>query len=319
MDPLTHGLIGAAVSTFSGTTAAIDNPLMIGAALGAMSPDLDFVIRIFKNDAEYMKHHRGHSHTVPFLAVFSLAITAGLSFFTFNAFDFLTVFFWTFLGALSHTLMDILNSYGSKLFSKKRKLSLLTLYDPFISLVGLWLILTGEKNTFELVGAAITVLLYLTLRHINKTNAAHELLNYFSREHHSIEVSVYPSLRSFYKWDFVAHTETHDYVGQYNPWMSLMSKDAIRFIQTFKREDHEVISTFNASNVGAIFGEFSPNLHIRIETNDEDDLIILRAIDLRYFMKDRFMHHATLVLDAQFNIVSSYLHPYRLKNAIPVY
>ena len=54
MDPITHGLVGVALSAFSGRAVSMDNPLTMGAMLGAMSPDLDFVIRIFKDDAAYL-------------------------------------------------------------------------------------------------------------------------------------------------------------------------------------------------------------------------------------------------------------------------
>ncbi len=47
MDPLTHGVIGLAISSFSGQAVSLDNPVSIGAALGAMSPDIDVISRLF--------------------------------------------------------------------------------------------------------------------------------------------------------------------------------------------------------------------------------------------------------------------------------
>ncbi len=99
MDPLTHGVIGLAISSFSGQAVSFDNPISIGAALGAMSPDIDVVSRLFFNDMVYCKHHRGFSHSLPSLLVLSGLITSGLSF-MFPEMIIWQVFLWTFIGAI---------------------------------------------------------------------------------------------------------------------------------------------------------------------------------------------------------------------------
>lgn len=134
MDPISHGIIGVAISSFSGQPVAINSAITVGSMLGAMSPDLDFVIRIFKDDVSYLENHRGFSHSVPMLFAFSLGITMMLAIMPFENFSFLTTFFWTFLGALSHTFFDILNSYGARLLKHKMKGNILTLYDPIVLL-----------------------------------------------------------------------------------------------------------------------------------------------------------------------------------------
>lgn len=320
MDPLTHGLVGAALSTFSGTAAGFDNPITIGAMLGAMSPDLDFVIRIFKNDAAYLEHHRGVSHTVPFLAGFSVAITLILSQMGFVAFDFWLTLLWTFVGALSHTGLDILNSYGAKFIKRKLKVNILTLYDPVITLVGIFLIFNGENTLLELTGASVIVASYLYVRSRSKSSARMVLQSYFCESHLNVSVHVMPALKAFHKWDYVVHTDSHDIVGTYNPIKGLLDKrKGIEIIKTFKRNEVCYYDVFRATEVGRIFTHFSPNLHINVTHDDENDQIVLRAVDLRYFFKENFMHHATLVLDKELNHISSFLHPYKINKAIPVY
>lgn len=320
MDPLTHGLVGVAISAFSGTAVSISNPLTIGAMLGAMSPDLDFVIRIFKDDASYLKNHRGISHSVPFLAGFSIAITIILSQMHFVEFNFFTTFLWTFIGALSHTGLDILNSYGAKLFRKKRKGNILTLYDPVITLVGLSYIINGKNSIFELISGLMIVTVYLILRKVSRRNALSHLNQKLNETYKDVDVHVMPSLKAFYKWDFVAHTLTHDIVGQYNPWLIFIKGNrCITLLKILEVEDQSYFELFKDSTVGGIFTEFSPNLHIKMMRDEANDHMVLRAIDLRYFMKDQFMHHATLVLDNDLKYVSSYLHPYSLNKAILVH
>lgn len=320
MDPITHGLVGAAVTAFSGTAVAMDNPLTIGAMLGAMSPDLDFVIRLFKDDAAYLEHHRGLSHTVPFLIGFSVAISVILSQVGFINFNFLTTLLWTFIGALSHTGLDILNSYGAKLFKKKHKFSLLTLYDPVITLVGLVFILNGQNTLIDLISGSLIVSSYLLLRHRTKLISAKMIDAILSEKYDSVSVTVMPSLKAFYKWDFVAHTLKHDIVGQYNPFLlNKTINQRLKILQILEIQDHGLLELFKSSQVGKVFGTFSPNLHIQISDESKENQLVLRAIDLRYYFKESFMHHATLVLDQEKNVVSSFLHPYHLSKSIPVF
>ncbi|MDH8678338.1 metal-dependent hydrolase [Fusibacter bizertensis] len=320
MDPLTHGLVGVAISAFSGTAVSIDNPLTIGAMLGAMSPDLDFVIRLFKDDAAYLEHHRGLSHSIPFLVGFSTIITIMLSQMGFVGFNFLTTLLWTFIGALSHTGLDILNSYGAKLFRKKRKANILTLYDPVISIVGICLIINGTNTMYELITGVLIIGIYLLMRNISRHNALVTLESYFSKQYKQTDVFVMPSLKAFYKWDFVAHTETHNIVGQFNPWW-LMAKTEkrIKIQHMMELVDTTYYDLFKSTAVGEIFTRFSPNLHINVTRDELNNQYILRATDLRYFVKKSFMHHATLVLDQDMQFISSYLHPYNINKAIPIY
>ncbi|MDW7663035.1 MAG: metal-dependent hydrolase [Bacillota bacterium] len=319
MDPLTHGLVGAAISAFSGNPVALDNPLAIGAMLGAMSPDLDFVVKLFKDDAKYLEHHRGATHTLPYLIGFSVVIATTLSILPFHEFSFILILLWTFLGALSHTGLDIMNSYGAKLFKRKLKLSILTLYDPVITLVGFHLILNRANTIIDYAGSIVLVGAYLYLRYAMKRVAEKQLIKHFELSHEHVEIHVIPALKAFYKWDFVAHTDTHDYVGQYNSWCSLVSRcPVIRVNNTFEINDSIYMSFFRTTLIGEKFSNFSPNLHVKVIPSEVEGQITLRIVDLRYYIKKDFLHQATLVIDQEFNIISSLFHPYSLNKAIPI-
>ena len=319
MDPITHGLVGAALSGFTGTEISIFNPLTIGATLGAMSPDLDFVIRIFKDDAAYLEHHRGKSHTLPYLIGFSIAITFGLSMFGLVGFNAISTFIWTLIGAVSHTVLDILNSYGAKFFKKKRIASILTLYDPVITMVGLWFIYNGQNTTIDLITGVLIVSVYLLMRNFGKLRAKDIVYDQLIKDHEQVKVTMMPSLKAFYKWDFVAMTATHNIVGQYNPMFGIIKPEkGVKLIQVLVKPEDGYEALFKSSKVGEVFTEFSHLIHFDITKSQEDELITIRAVDLRYFFKQRFMHHATLVIDVNHNIISSFIHPYTLNKAIPI-
>lgn len=311
MDPATHGVIGLALSTFSGTSPSFDNPIAIGATIGAMIPDSDVVIRLFTNEMTYLKHHRGQSHALPALILYSAAITLGLSLFMPGALSF-EVFIWTLVGALSHTIFDILNSYGAMLFKKKRKLSLLTLYDPVITLLAIYLITSGEKSVLAYASVVLLFAAYLVLRWKMKRTATKHVSRMISEQFEFKRVSILPSLKAFYKWDFVADTKSHHIVGKYN-----LFTRKLEIIASYYKKNSDHLMTFDLSNLGKYLRRFSPNIHV--EVTDQGNRIELRATDLRYYNNKKFLHHGTLYLDRDGNVLESYFHPYKQNKWIPVF
>jgi inner membrane protein len=311
MDPITHGVIGLAISTFSGTVPSLDNPVAVGAALGAMIPDSDVVIRLFTNEMTYLKHHRGWSHSLPALTLFSAAITLGLSVLMPGSLSF-QVFFWTLMGALSHTIFDILNSYGAMLFKQKRKLNLLTLYDPFITMLAVYLIISGDKTFLQYASVILLFAAYLALRWKMKQIAGTHVKTAISEQYEFKRVTILPSLKAFYKWDFVADTRSHHIVGKYN-----LFTGKLQIIKKYYKKDSNHLSAFDRSNLGKYFKKFSPNIHL--EVHEHANHIELKAIDMRYYMKNTFLHHGTLYLDRNGRITESYFHPYKQNKWIPVF
>lgn len=307
MDPITHGVIGLAISAFSGDPVSLLNPISVGAALGAMSPDLDAITRVFYNDKVYLEHHRGKSHSVPFLAMFSIGITGLLSFF-YPDFNFIRVLMFTFMGALSHTFFDILNSYGAMVFRKKRKLSILMLYDPMISVLALFLIFYKNQNIYTYIGTSVIAALYIAFRYLMRKKVEKNLSATFSSGYTLEKVCVMPSLMAFHKWDFIINTKSHNIVGQYN----LVKKNYV--VREKLKRNKDARDIMLKTNLGQYFSNFSPNFHVM--KVKEDDKNHLKVIDLRYFLKDDFMHNGLIELDHQDNVIESYFMPYNVNRKI---
>jgi len=309
MDPVTHGLIGLAVSAFSGNPVALSNPISIGCALGAMSPDLDIVVKFAKNDYEYLRQHRGVSHSIPALFGFAFAISIGLGF-VYTNMNFMEVFSWTFLGGLSHTIFDMMNSYGARLLRRKRKVSLLTLYDPVIWSLTLFLIFNRYNGLMSntIVGGIFFAYIggrYLLREHARKKIVAHHHLEDLE------DVTVLPGLKHFYKWDYIVRTGHHSIVGDYNNLTQRFKET-----QRFEKLDGALEELFQQSNLGQHFKAWSANYHLfKVE---DDDKIILRAVDLRYYFNNEFMHKASLEINKKTNGVESFFHPYKLETRIPI-
>ncbi|KXG77099.1 metal-dependent hydrolase [Thermotalea metallivorans] len=313
MDPVTHGVIGLAISAFSGSPVTLNNPVSLGCAIGAMSPDIDIVAKIW-GDYVYLKHHRGITHSIPALLGLAGIITGGLSL-LYTDFPLIQVFLWTFIGCLSHTLFDILNSYGAKLFmpftKKKSMIGILMLYDPVITILAFLLIFVKYKTIGFYTMITVSFVLYLMARWLMKKKAGQIVVQHYSHGYKINNIEILPSLMAFHKWDFIINTNSHNIVGQVN----MINKKVIER-KKFKKPDQESIYLFEDTNIGKYFKEFTPNYHIvRFE---EMEKIILKSIDLRYYLRDNFMHHATAVYDREKNVIISFFHPYKIHRSIPI-
>lgn len=311
MDMLTHAVIGLGIGSFVENTTDITNPLVIGCVLGSMVPDIDIVAKV-KGDYVYLKHHRGITHTIPGLAVLSAFISVGLK--LFFVVPFMKLFFWTFLGALSHSLFDLLNSYGVNIFnpigtSKKQK-GVLMLYDPIITMLCFLLVMIKNKTWVTYVSGVAFFSIYIIYKFLSKKSAKAKLLNHY-KDTNIEEIRVLPALVEPYKWSFIATTDKEYIVGRYN-FITKKTQE----IKVLKRESDEVVELFNKSNVGKYFNDFTPIYHI--DELKDGEYTILKSTDLRYYFNDSFMHHATVIVDENKNIVQSFFHPYKVDRKIQV-
>ncbi len=133
MDPLTHIVTGVTLSQLAAP------PSRAWAALAgvffAVLPDLDYFFT-FNNRLSYLKHHRGFSHSLPALLLFTLAVAAlGRLLGGPRWFRPLLV-----IGAavlISHLFLDWMTSYGTQLLNPftrtKFSLDWLFIIDPYFT------------------------------------------------------------------------------------------------------------------------------------------------------------------------------------------
>lgn len=112
MDPLTHAAVGLTIAVLSGEPLSVSNPAVIACVAGAIIPDGDIVMQL-KGDYAYLKNHRGMSHSIPMMFVYSGVIT-GLLWLIFGGISLWNVFPLALLGCFSHIALDVTNSYGAQ-------------------------------------------------------------------------------------------------------------------------------------------------------------------------------------------------------------
>ena len=124
MDNVTHAFVGAAMAECAMPADASRRTrlgLMAVGVIGANAPDVDLLYtRITEAPLGYLLHHRGHTHTLPGLALLAMLIWTGVWLLRRNSGDApLARRRWMLLIAAalaSHLLMDGANSYGTHPF-----------------------------------------------------------------------------------------------------------------------------------------------------------------------------------------------------------
>lgn len=127
--------------------------ILIGTVIGSQAPDFDGLLRL-KGNASYIKNHRGITHSLPFIPIWTIAITGGISLF-FPSAPVMMLGAWVLLAVLIHVFSDLFNTYGTQAmrpFSKKWiSWNIIHIFDPvifgthFIALC-LWLLKAAEPQ-----------------------------------------------------------------------------------------------------------------------------------------------------------------------------
>ena len=308
MDTGTHLVMGIALGGLSLADPVVANhtvtfvAVMGGTLLGSQAPDADTILKL-RNNAVYIRHHRGVTHSIPAVLLWPLAITGALTIF-FPESNLFHLWLWTQIAVFLHVFVDIFNSYGTQAlrpFSRKWiAFGIINTFDPLIfSLhcfgILFWAFGANPVYTFSIMYLIIIVYYFIRffLQRAIKT-AVHDAL------HDEEFVIVAPTLRFFY-WRVAAASKTHYYVGRaYRRSITIYDKFEIHPLPRTQLVD-VVMKDPNFDS----FIHFSPLYRWEI-AELENGLTELRLIDLRYRSNNRYPFVAVAHVDEELNIVNSY-------------
>lgn len=302
MDPITHAVIGLAVAKATGNTAAFTEPATLCIIAGSMIPDIDILLQKW-GDMTYLKNHRGASHSIPGLVI-SSALIAGVMSLAFHGSGFFTMFLWALAGCLSHSFFDFFNTYGAKLLwpfrGKKYSLGMLMTFDPvFIGLLSGYAFIGGKTGNMMLAAFVI----YFASRGAARLLVMKELQRKYGAVYERI--SLLPSMKGLLKWHFVLEGDRSDIIGEKNILMN-----RIRIIKQLDKSADSKNDSVLHSPVGQFFNEFTPLSNVAMEMDDGIKRYVFT--DMRYYMRNNFLHHAVLELDENNIIVSQTFNPYSM-------
>lgn len=313
MDPITHILVGIALTTCSGAPVSPDNPTLWAATLGALIPDGDLIYRL-KGEVPYLNRHRGSSHSLIGVIVLS-AMTAALLYLFFTAAGFQDLFYWALAGGCSHLLLDFFNPHGIQalwpLNKKRYHWSLLNGVDPFVLLISLLIIFSGTHSPTVSRFLFLWYGVYLLWRWTMSRRVVNTIKEHFTGAGPARIIAM-PAVFSLWTWDFVVYCHLTVITGE----IRYFSQE-YRVMSILKKYEDKTLKTILNTKIGRFFSEFTPYFYVHLKSRD-DNKTVLEFIDLRYRVKNRFLHSATAVLDEQGEIMEAFFHPFSKNRHIPL-
>ncbi|WP_232697786.1 metal-dependent hydrolase [Brevibacillus daliensis] len=267
MDTATHFAMGFGIAALAhldpvvASTPGLAQAVMIGTVIGQQAPDLDGFTRLLGN-ASYIRNHRGKSHSIPAIFLWTIAIFGLIQFFIPQV-QWIHLLGWIFFAVFLHVFVDIFNAYGTQAlrpFSKKWvRLGTMFIFDPIIfsmHVIGLLLWVAGAEPG----KLFLTIYLILILYYIQRFRArAKEVAYLRSWLGHSGDYTLIPTY-SWNQWSFVVKTPTNWYVGE----MHLGSEPIVLDTFSIPKKEHELITISRQDKKVQSFLSFSEHAHAEV-------------------------------------------------------
>lgn len=288
MDTVTHTLMGGTLLGLATLDPSVD-PLTLGfgaTVVGAsLIPDTDTALKI-KNNAVYIKHHRGITHSIPFTFIIWPLLLATISHFFFDL-PFVNMYLWTLLAVFLHVFVDIFNMYGTQALRPLRntwiQLGFINTIDiPIIVMLSLYLILWAfgfNPITLFIIVYGIVVIYYI-VRYLYQQSLKKKVEHLLPREL-IIRSFIMPTIK-FFEWRVALITKEAFYVGRAFK-SQVVLYDKFGKMVPLRKELYDIIKDDENFKSFTFFSSI-----YRYEIKELDDgFTEIRYIDLRY-LKDGY-------------------------------
>lgn len=307
MDTGTHIVMGVALGGLATidpviqTDPVLFNAVLVGTIAGSHAPDFDTILKL-KNNATYIRHHRGITHSIPAVLMWGVLIASIVHLFVPEK-SFFHIWQWTAIAVIIHVLVDIFNAYGTQAYrpfsNRWVAYGFINTFDPyifFLHIAGIAAWALGANPAFIWVVIYSVILLYYVKRYMDKRFIVKKIHDYFSEVE---QITTSPTIKQNY-WRVAITTKDRFYVG-------VVDNNHIEIIDEFHRvplPDTELIEVAKTDKNIAAFLSFSPVY--RWEINEYKDYTEVRFIDLRYRSKGHYPFVAVVQIDDSLHITSSY-------------
>ncbi|MFD1927838.1 metal-dependent hydrolase [Sporosarcina siberiensis] len=307
MDTGTHIVMGVALAGLSMADPVVtSNPatmtaVITGVVVGSLIPDIDTVLKL-RNNAIYIRHHRGITHSIPAVLIWPILISILLSLLIPGA-NLFHVWAWTFLAVFLHVFVDIFNAYGTQAlrpFSHRWvAIGVINTFDPVIfglHILAILIWMFGANPVSTMITTYIIIFFYYLLRFAIKSAVKRAVFNTIPD---ADDVFIAPTMR-FFQWRVAASTANYHYVGRaYGRSVNIYD----RFERKPMPTTPEIEAAMEDKNIEA-FTSFSPIY--RWNVSYIDDICEVRLIDLRYRSKGYYPFVAVAHIDSDLNVLNSY-------------
>ncbi len=275
--------------------------VLLATIIGSQAPDFDTVLKL-RNNAVYIRNHRGVTHSIPAVFSWPIIITAGITLFVPEV-NWVTLFLWTFLAVFLHVFVDIFNAYGTQALRpisyRWIALGIINIFDPFIffthlGAIAMWALGSEPGSTF------LTLYIVIFLYYVWRVYEKRKVVTHARRLHpNATHIFVSPTIR-WNQWHLVIRTPDTLFVAE-----SRMNQ--LNFFEQYTFDpipDTPIINAARKDPNLAAFLSFSPTY--RWETEAKENITEVRFVDLRYRSKGHYPFVAIVQLDQNLNVISSY-------------
>lgn len=307
MDTGTHVVMGVALgglATLDPVVASdqtLTTAVMVGTLVGSQAPDFDTILKL-RNNATYIRHHRGISHSIPAILLWGVLIAAIIHLFVPHV-NFFHLWVWTFLAVIVHVFVDLFNAYGTQAlrpFSRKWvAFGFINTFDPYIFLLhvaGIIAWALGAHPGYTWLTIYVVIALYYVKRYFDKQEIVKKIHKHLPTTE---KIATSPTIKQNF-WRVAITTTNHFYVGT-------VVNGHIQILEDFQRVPLPNTKVFHRAqqdkNISA-FLSFSPVY--RWEVSEYEGFTEIRFIDLRYRSKGHYPFVAVVQIDHQMNIINSY-------------
>ncbi|HET7656958.1 MAG TPA: metal-dependent hydrolase [Bacillales bacterium] len=309
MDTGTHVVMGfglGGIAMFDPVVAqspAAAEAIMFGTLIGSLAPDFDTIYKL-KDNATYIRQHRGLSHSMPALLLWPLLISGVILLF-FPELDGLHLWLWTFAAVVLHVFVDLFNAYGTQALrpinNKWIAFGVINIFDPVIfgsHAIGLvlWSFNLAPPSILFLC-VYILLIFYYTWRIIAHRNVQERVMKKFPNAEY---LNLSPTLL-WTQWHLSVRTSDKYFVAQ-------VQRNKILNYESYERKpipDTTLMRMVKEDKNVRAFLDFSPIY--RWETTEFPDYEEVRFIDLRYRNKDgHYPFVAIVLIDEKGDIASSF-------------
>lgn len=313
MDTATHFVMGLGLAGLSFVDPAVASQptlagaVMIATVLASQAPDADTALRL-KNNALYIRNHRGITHSLPFLLLWPALITLVIGpIFGFTDLHNLShIALWSFIGVAVHVFSDLFNTYGTQAarpFTEKWiAWNIIHIFDPFIfgshaAAIILWISgIIPPAPLFIILHICVAVYyIWRTLVHARITrNIKNKDVHHDPGDRYFVIPTISPS-----RWNVVKAKPDGSYnVGSLNGGR----------LEWFK---HAVCSTHPAVEHSKSHPDIQAFLYFTsyavAEVEELTSGYIVRWGDVRYLHRKQFPFVAVLVMDGQYHPLNTYV------------
>ncbi len=306
MDTGSHILFGVTLGVLATQNSVIAShdglsvALMAATIIGSNAPDFDSIVRLSSKD-NYLKHHRGITHSLPALCVWPFLISLPLA----DVLDvwshFSSLLFFSCIAVIFHVLLDWFNAYGVQCFrpltKKWQHLDVLPIFDPFLFTLHCTGLLIWQLGWFS--GSSVFMVIYcITFGYLAIRLWAHKKVIRRMKENLRIpgDYMAIPTLHWF-KWQFIVETEETYYTGNVT-YNHMEIKDMYR-----KPTYDEFIEASKGVDGVRSFILFASKIHVKLMKVQEGYEVQWR--DVRFWHNHKLPYGINVTLDEQMNVTKT--------------